>query len=128
MIKDLSDIVNPMYNQNEYLEFDAASQNVLLETIISPHLQDELDIVVTDENDVGMTYFEIKSGPIEQNAVLQTTRYLSLLRAIFPEKKVFGIIIGSGLSERIEALPRNVKLVSYGPNQNGFNQFREIIL
>jgi hypothetical protein len=77
------------------IPFELISLNAMLEVIISPHLQDELDIVPLVKDDSQMLFMELKAGTIDQNAVNQTIRYLGLLAAIFPDRKVYANIIGS---------------------------------
>lgn len=127
MINDISSILNPMYHTNGYVQFDLASSNVLLEAIISPHLQDELDIVLTDENDVGMTYFEIKSGLIDEKAIQQTSRYLTLLDAIFPHKKVFAAVIGTSLTPNVTICDPRIKIMGYTLNAEGLLRFCDLL-
>ena len=103
-------------SQNLVEDFDLINQNILgfsfleltnnalLEAIISPHLQDELDIVLTDATDSTMLLMEIKNNHIDQLAINQTTNYLELLSAIFPERKVYANIVGTGIDSSLSIL------------------------
>jgi len=125
MLNRFSEINNPMYEEHGYVCFEEASHNVLLEAIISPHLQDELDIVITDENDGGLTYFEIKAGLIDELAIQQTIRYLTLLSAVFSGKKVFANIIGNGLSVSDYRPISNIRCIVYSKTADGTIAFTE---
>ena len=96
--------------------FSDFTVNAMMEVIISPHLQDELDIVLFDKDDSNMFFMEMKEGPIDQSAVLQTQNYLDLFEAIFPSKCIFADVIGSGKDVNVKVDKKfadRLRLVKY---------------
>ncbi|MDP7197018.1 MAG: hypothetical protein QF864_12635, partial [SAR202 cluster bacterium] len=90
--------------------------NTLLESIITVHLQNEIDVVTTNKDDSAMMIFEFKKDQITEKSVRQTEHYLDLLSVIFPDKKIFANVIGIGLeTDNINTSSRfadNIKLVN----------------
>jgi hypothetical protein len=101
-VSDFSAINNKMLLSGCAKSFSDFTVNAMMEVIISPHLQDELDIVLFDENDSNMVFMEMKEGQIDQSAVLQVQTYLDLLEAIFPSKRIFADVIGSGKDPKVK--------------------------
>jgi hypothetical protein len=98
------------------IKFKDFSTNIQLETIITNHLQDELDLVMTDKDDKNLLFFEIKSTIIEQEAIWQAEKYLDLLKAIFPQKNIYANIVGNGFDKKIKINPKfkdSIILVNY---------------
>ncbi len=96
--------------------FAKLETNILMEVIITTHLQDELDIVLTDVEDKNILLFEFKTGTLCQKDVNQMERYLDLLKAISPEKNVFANLVGYELEDDLIHNPRFenlIKLVTY---------------
>ncbi|SHE90357.1 hypothetical protein SAMN02745784_02180 [Tissierella praeacuta DSM 18095] len=125
LIQDFEEINSTIID----IPFTKISSNAMLETIISPHLQDELDIVLMDEDDSRMLLLEIKNGIINKDAIIQTIKYLDLLATIFPKRKVYANIIGID-KEADLTIASNFKdkivLVKYFRNENGFIDFEKI--
>jgi len=95
------------------------SVNAMMEAIISPHLQDELDIILFDKNDCNALFMEIKEGPIDQWAVNQTQNYIDLFETIFPKRNAFANIIGESKDTNIKIdnkFKDKMRLVSYTKN------------
>lgn len=108
------------------IPFTKISSNAMLETIISPHLQDELDLVLMDEDDSRMLLLEIKNGIINEDAMTQTIKYLDLLATIFPERKIYANIIGRGKEVNLTIHPNfidKIALVKYVRNGDGLIHF-----
>ncbi len=96
--------------------FAKLETNILMEVIITTHLQDELDIVLTDVEDKNILLFEFKTGTLCQKDVYQMERYLDLLKAITPEKNIFANLVGYELEDNLIHNPRFknlIKLVTY---------------
>lgn len=96
--------------------YEDLTKNALLETIISSHLQDELDIVLTNKDDEIMLINELKTDIISSDALKQTEQYINLLEAIFPTKKIFANIIGAYKEDNL--IPKGIyanriKLIKY---------------
>lgn len=101
---------------NDTCKYEDLTKNALLETIISNHLQDELDIVLTNSNDDIMLINEFKTDIIDFGALKQTEQYINLLEAIFPKKKIFANIIGAYKEEKL--IPKGlyadrIKIIKY---------------
>lgn len=96
--------------------FAQLENNILMEVIITTHLQDELDIVLTDVEDKNILLFEFKTGSLCQKDVDQMERYLDLLKAILPQKNIFANLVGYKIEEDLIHNPRFenlIKLVTY---------------
>lgn len=102
LVRDFSLINDEMLTSSCGKNFRDLAANVMMETIISPHLQEEMDIVLTDKDDSGILFFEVKTGSIIQDDVEQAQKYLDLLRTIFPHRFVFANIIGRGKSAGVK--------------------------
>jgi hypothetical protein len=88
----------------------------MLEIIISPHLQDEMDILLQNITDTQMLFIEAKRDAITQDCVLQAIRYVDLLGSFFPARTVYANIVGSSIAQGC-AVPathvNKIKLVTF---------------
>jgi hypothetical protein len=131
LISDLSDINDEMLSIACHKKFIDFTGNVMMEVIISPHLQDELDIIFFDLYDDNMLFFEVKEGVIDQEAINQTQKYLGLLKAIFPKKNIFANVIGSDNDPHINITKEyedKIRLVKYEKTVNERIKFSELNL
>ncbi len=120
LIKDMGLINDAMLKKLCKTSFQKMTSNILLETIITNHLQDELDIVLTNNNDNAVLICEIKTVQIDQAAVTQTEKYLDLMEAIFKGKTVVANIIGDGKETSLHIDKRfkeRIKLIGYNVEQ-----------
>lgn len=116
VISDFSAINDGMIKGAINKGFTAMTANAMMEVIISPHLQDELDVVLLDSDDQNMLFFEVKEGAIKKEDVIQTQEYVDLLKAIFPAKNIFANVIGSGKDNNVvvdRGFSDRIKLVEY---------------
>ena len=116
VVRDFSLINDEMLTSSCGKNFRDLAANVMMETIISPHLQEEMDIVLTDIEDSNLLFFEVKTGSITQYDVEQTTKYLDLLKTIFPHRGVFANLIGRGKGAGVKvenSFVNLMRLVSY---------------
>jgi hypothetical protein len=97
LIKDFSTINKGILKSTPTKSFKSLARNIMQEVIISPHLQDELDIVFQDSNDKVLLFLEIKSGNVDQDTVEQAERYIDFLKIVFPEKEIRGNLIGASI-------------------------------
>lgn len=115
LLNDFAEINNSIFLNSE-IEFSDLLNNIMLEVIITSHLQDELDVVISDSDDENILFFEFKVGELVQKDIFQTEKYLSLLNAIYPKRKHYANLIGSekapGLSIT-EAYLNNIRLIKY---------------
>ncbi|MEI7752568.1 MAG: hypothetical protein WCJ71_10845 [Candidatus Omnitrophota bacterium] len=119
LITQFSNINDAMLHPASGKSFDDLSMSALMEAVISPHLQDELDIVLFDAEDQCMLVLEFKDGTIDQQAILQTQKYMDLLSAILPGRQVFANIVGSGREPGAavgQAFRDTIKLIKYERN------------
>jgi len=111
LLKDFSKINNPI------LEIDFKDLiNIMLEVIITTHLQDELDIVLTDKEDKVLLFIEFKIGEITQDNIDQIENYLDLLNSIYPERICYANLVGSGKNSEIrisDKFSSKIRLVEY---------------
>jgi len=118
--EDFSSINDEMLRQYD-TSFGKLESNILMEVIITTHLQDELDIVLTDIEDKNILLFEFKTGTLCQKDVDQMERYLDLLKAISPEKNIFANLVGYELEDNLIHNPRFanlIKLVTYDVSED----------
>lgn len=129
VMKDFSLINDKMLTASCNKQFSDLAVNVMMETIISPHLQEELDIVLMDKEDSAILFFEVKVDLVTQDDIHQTQKYLDLLRVIFPKRTVCANVIGSGKDFGVKVdveFEKLIKLVSYNRNTNGIVRFSSV--
>lgn len=118
--------INDFKTINSNIPFDDFLANSMLEVILSPHLQDEMDIVLQTRDESSMLFIEAKRGIIEEKAISQAQRYIDLLQSIFPKgKTAYANIIGSGIKPGCSVpikYSNQIKLVTY--NKNASNEVR----
>ena len=110
-LSDFDEICKPVLSTSN-TKFSDLFTDVMLETIISPHLQDEIDILFLSGNNEEMLVLEVKKDQINQSDVYQTEKYLDLLNAIFPTREIFGLVLGLSNPSVSSANP-NVLLSAY---------------
>lgn len=114
VLKDFSIINNELLNSGK-LEFKELF-NVMLEVIVTTHLQDELDVILTDKEDRAILAMEFKVGILNQKDIDQIEKYLDLFNAIYPDKMNCANLIGRGKEAGIKISNRfkdKIKLVEY---------------
>jgi len=127
LIGDLSAINDDMLTTSWGKTFSAIAANVMMETIISPHLQEELDIVLMDRDDSSILFMEVKTGAVIQRDVYQAQKYLDLLKVIFPQRMVFANIIGTTRDTAVDVdrkFANLIRLVSYNREKTGEIRFQ----
>lgn len=126
LINDFTLINNPIFIRTG-IKFSNLLNNIMLEVIITTHLQDELDVVMTDEADENILFFEFKVGELVQKDIDQTEKYLSLLNAINPKRNHYANLVGSGKASRLiinKAYLNNIRLVKYDLTEENPIQIR----
>jgi len=111
------DLLQP-YGIKSFIEVTA---NALLETIVTTHLQDELDVVTTNVDDSILIVYEFKKDAITQDAVSQSESYIDLLEVVFPEKQIFTNVIGRSILDGVTISPKyhsRIRLVGFEVTQN----------
>jgi len=129
VMKGFSLINDEMLTASCNKHFSDLAVNVMMETIISPHLQEELDIVLMDKEDSAILLFEVKADLVTQVDIYQTQKYLDLLRVIFPKRTVCANVIGSGKDFGVKVdseFEKLIKLVSYDRDTNGIIRFSSV--
>lgn len=110
------DILLPLGIEN----YENIVENVMMEVIVTVHLQDELDVISTNLDDSVLMFYEFKKGEITQESITQSEKYIDLLEVVFPEKKILANVIGVGKKPNIfvsKKYQNRMKLVSIGINQ-----------
>jgi len=106
--------------------------NAQLNPIVTVHLQQELDVITTNLDDSVLMVYEFKKGKVDQAALSQTISYLRLLSIRFPDKQVFGNIIGTKVESGMkvpDSHKGSVKLVKMrtqaNPNRIRFEEVKD---
>ncbi len=94
IIDDLTSINRDFLVDLAMQNFGEMTSNILLEVVISVHLQEELDVVLLNNDENVMFILEIKQAAVDSAAVTQVQKYLDLMKTIFPQKRIFANIIG----------------------------------
>ena len=117
LMADFWNVNSKMLEKHNITSFADITVNVLLETVVTVHLQDELDVVTTNVDDSALMFFEFKKDYITESSVRQAENYIDLLSVIFPSKKLFANVIGCGLdNETVAVRPRftdQIKLLQF---------------
>jgi len=112
LLKDFEKINGELLS--EYgIKFNDISKNVVQEAIASTHLQEEMEILLSDPSENNLMILEIKRGDIIQDSIDQTINYIDLLKSIFPEKNIFANIVGCGAEKDINNPRNSINLVEY---------------
>lgn len=126
LIQDFS-IINENRTIKQFVEI---CHNTMLEVIVSPHLQDELDILLQDADETIMLFWEFKVGAITDDAIKQTEKYIDLLESIFKgKKKIYANVIGSSICQSIRSSDIRsdaIQLVNFALNDDGTISFTRI--
>jgi len=88
--------INKSLLSNHGITFEKISENVVQEAIASTHLQEEMEILLSDSTEDYLMIMEIKKDKIDQDSIDQAENYIDLLSSIFPKKSIFANIIGFG--------------------------------
>jgi hypothetical protein len=125
ILSDFSTINDEMILETSGKTFKDLTVNVMTEVVISPHLQDEIDILIMDVDDKNMLFMEFKEGNIDQEAVNQAEKYIDLLQVIFPDRNVYANIIGKNKDPftKINRFRDRIKLVKYKKRPDGYISF-----
>ncbi len=100
-------------NSNLSCPFEEISQNVILEMVPTPHIQETIDILLCDKKEENFLILEIKKEPVQKQDIDQTEKYVQLIKHQFPNSKsVTANVIGA---KSWASLPdtNNVKVVDY---------------
>jgi hypothetical protein len=115
LIKDL-DVVNDKLLSSSKVTFEDLSVNAVLELVISPHLQETVDIMLCDKEENNLLLMEIKKERITQEAINQMAKYIDLFETIFPRKNIIANIVGEERETKL-AIPSRfrdqIALVEY---------------
>ena len=117
-------------NNSLGINFKDYLANSMLEVILSPHLQDEMDIVLQNQAETSMLFIEAKRDFPDlktlNDAIQQAERYIDLLQSgILPKiTTVYANIVGSGVmtSAVSTKYPNQIKLIEY--KKNAANEVR----
>lgn len=117
--------INNHILERENIAFEDLINNIMLEVIITTHLQDELDVVLTSLDDATILFLEFKVGMLNQRDINQVQNYISILNVIWPRKNIFANLVGSGKEMNLvigNDFIEKIRLVEYTVTQQ--NQLR----
>jgi hypothetical protein len=97
---------------NADLPFDRISENVLLEVVITPHIQEEIDILLCDSKEQNFLIMEVKNDELNAEDIEQAEKYIQLVDQRFPGSQSISANV-IGLRNRALRSTKTVKLVSY---------------
>lgn len=97
ILDDFTDI-----NDELSIPFEMIAKNVIVEAILTTHIQEEIDILLCDQAEKNFLIFEVKPDEVSSEDVAQTEKYVQLVKHIFPNNEsVTANIIGM----RTETMP-----------------------
>ncbi len=103
---------------NADLPFDRISENVLLEVVITPHIQEEIDILLCDSEERNFLIMEIKNNRLGREDIEQAEKYIQLVNQRFPgNQSVTANVIGQE-NNSLKSTEK-IKLVRYGTKEEG---------
>ena len=105
-------IIDDFRKINADLPFDEVAENVILEMVVTPHIQEEIDVLLCDSDEKNFLIMEIKNDVLDPEDVEQAEKYIQLVKQRFPKNhSVSANVIG--LRNRTLTGTRRVKLVNY---------------
>jgi hypothetical protein len=109
------------------IPFNQVCQNVILECLITPHIQEELDILLCDQSEKLFIIIEVKKGVISQIDIAQANKYIELLRIIFPNANTIGVnLIGTDKEANVHNENKFIKLIKFEREPINLISFIEI--
>lgn len=105
-------IIDDLQKVNADVPFDKVTENVILETVITPHIQEEVDILLCDSNEKDFLIMEIKNDTISLNDAEQAEKYIQLVKQRFPNNRSVSANV-IGLGNKTSTSTQRVKLVNY---------------
>lgn len=105
-------IVDDFKKINADLPFDEITENVILETVITAHIQEEIDILLCDSDEKNFLIMEIKNDELTPEDIEQAEKYIQLVNQRFPKNRSVSANV-IGLRNQTLTSTRRVKLVNY---------------
>lgn len=100
-------------NRDMNLSFNEIAKNVILEVVLTPHIQEEIDILLCDHDEENFLILEIKNDMVTSEDGEQCQKYVQLVNHQFPKcKSVTANVIGLRNPYLSSGDPK-VKIVSY---------------
>ena len=112
---------------NNDINLESMSENCILEVVVTPHIQEEIDILLCDRQERNFLIFEIKQGQIKHEDIEQAEKYIQLVKQKFPNyQKVSANVVG--LRKESVTNTEDVKGVYYqmkkSPDYNVYLKFK----
>jgi len=118
IIEDFNDI-----NKGMNVPFEEVASNVILETVLTPHIQEEIDILLCDSDEKNFLIMEVKNDMVTSEDVEQCEKYIQLVHHQFPgNESVTANVIG--MRNRHLSSSERVKVVYYETEQTSENKAR----
>ena len=111
-LSTLTWIMDDFKKVNADLPFDEVVENVILETVVTPHIQDEVDILLCDSDEKNFLIMEIKNDVLNPEDVEQAEKYIQLVNQRFPKNRSVSANV-IGLRNKTLTGTERVKLVNY---------------
>ena len=105
-------IVDDFQRINTDLPFDKIAENVILEAVITPHIQEEVDILLCDSEERNFLIMEVKNDWLTREDIEQAEKYVQLVNQRFPKSDAVSANV-IGRQNTALADTERVKLVSY---------------
>lgn len=105
-------IIEDFKKVNADLPFDEVAGNVILEMVITPHIQEEVDVLLCDSDEKNFLIMEIKNDVLDAEDVEQAEKYIQLVKQRFPKNRSVSANV-IGLRNKTLTGTRRVKLVNY---------------
>ncbi len=107
IVEDFNEI-----NKHMSVPFEEVASNVMLETVLTPHIQEEIDILLCDSDEKNFLIIEIKNDVVTSEDVEQCEKYIQLVHHQFPGNEyVTANVIG--MRNRYLHSSERVKVVYY---------------
>ena len=122
--KILDDFTN--VNDDLNIPFEEIAKNVILETILTTHIQEEIDILLCDQDEKNFLILEVKGEEVNEDHVAQTEKYVELTEHIFPNNESVRANVIGLRNVNLKNTSETVKVVYYeiekiGENMAGIN-------
>jgi len=105
-------IIDDFKEINADFPFDEVAENVTLEAVITPHIQEEVDILLCDSNEKNFLIMEIKNDKLNAEDVEQAEKYIQLVNQRFPKNHSISANV-IGLQNKTLTSTERVKLINY---------------
>ncbi len=108
-------------NDDLNIPFEEIAKNVILETILTTHIQEEIDILLCDQDEKNFLILEVKVEEVNEDHVIQTEKYVELTKHIFPNNESVSANVIGLRSVHLKNTSETVKVSYYEIEKIGEN-------